>query len=359
MAITKYKLKNGQTRYRVSVYVDGIRIDQKGGFEKMKDARSYEAKVKARGKIERQWTYQEIEDLFLESYINSVKGSTFYSANRALQNHIPKEWRPRKIASIKPSELQALVNSLVENYAPATSTTYISIVSGVFRFAAKMKATDGNTFDSVIRPRSKKKPVEKWAVWTRKQISLFLQTCRDDYNPYTYAYFRMVLMTGMRIGESLAVRWKDFDYENLTLDIQQSIVGDAEGHQEIGTPKYDSVRKIAIDQETADAIQELRSFSSTERIFPVTPTTAHQWQYRLERTAGLPHTRMHNFRHEHATTLLKSGAYVKDVAERLGHKSVSTTLDIYADASHDKREVLRNLPDDFYDHLSSGHSPKA
>lgn len=358
MAITKYKLKNGQTRYRVSVYVDGIRIDQKAGFEKMKDARAYEAKVKARGKIERQWTYQEIEDLFLESYINSVRGQTFYTVRRVLKYHIPKEWRKRKITSIKPSEMQALVNSIVDDYAPSSARTYISNIASVFEFAAKMRATDGNIFDSVIRPRSKKKQEKKWATWTREQLAIFLDTCKEDEYPYMYPYFRMVLMTGMRLGESLAVMWKDFDYESLTINIQHSVVGNAYGHQEIGAPKYDSVRTIAIDQETADAIQSLRTIAKNEFIFPMTTRSVRRQLLRLEEKAGLPHTRIHNFRHEHATALLKSGAYVKDVAERLGHKSVSTTLDIYADASRDKREVLDHLPDDFYDHLSSEHSPK-
>jgi integrase len=51
---------------------------------------------------------------------------------------------------------------------------------------------------------------------------------------------------------------------------------------------------------------------------------------RLVRRSGLPHIRLHDLRHTHATQLLIQGVNVKVVSERLGHASVAITLDIYA-----------------------------
>jgi len=51
---------------------------------------------------------------------------------------------------------------------------------------------------------------------------------------------------------------------------------------------------------------------------------------RVLRLAGLPHIRFHDLRHTHATLLLKAGVHPKIVSERLGHGSVSFTLDVYS-----------------------------
>lgn len=349
MAIDKYKLKNGQTRYRVSVYVNGVRVAQKRGFEKLKDARAYEAKIKARGKVEKPWTYQEIEDLFLESYEKRVVGSTYYETKKSLMANIPKDWRRRPIKSIKLIEIQKLVNDLVSRLkAPST---YISRVSSVFDFAWKMGAIDRNPLDLVSKPKMKRPKNDQWAIWTTDQIGIFLEACKKDENLYIYPYFRLLITTGMRRCEPLGIFWRDFDAAGMCINLQTALSKDSEGHTTITEPKYDSTRLVAIDPITTEALTNLRETTQgndNQRIFPFSSAAPSRWLEKIEKKTGLPHTRIHNFRHEHATVLLKSGAYLKDVMYRLGHKSSSTTLEIYAEVSADKHEILNKIPDDLY-----------
>lgn len=347
MAIDKYTLKDGSTRYRVSVYMNGERIAQKRGFKTKKEAKNYEAHVLLTAKRPKLATYESVEKLYIESLESIYKESTVYQIENQLKNHVPKEWRKRRIDAIKPGECQQLSNELSARYKSAAA--FIGHISSVFEYAERMEIISKNPFSKIIKPAPRQKALsDEWSLWTEDELTRFLQEAKENPNPLAYPLFRLVLLTGMRRGEAIGLRWQDFDHDNMTVTIQSAVSLGRHGEPVQSTPKYNSSRTIAIDDETAEALEGLRPFSTDERIFPIGSTTVRRWFLKAEAAAGLPHSRLHNFRHEHTTMLLENGAYIKDVQERLGHRSAQTTLNIYAHASKDKRKVLDHLPKNHY-----------
>ena len=66
---------------------------------------------------------------------------------------------------------------------------------------------------------------------------------------------------------------------------------------------------------------------------PLLPdTVSHAWA-KLMKRIGLEGIRLHDARHSHASFMLKQGVHPKVVQERLGHASISTTLDLYSHVS--------------------------
>lgn len=63
---------------------------------------------------------------------------------------------------------------------------------------------------------------------------------------------------------------------------------------------------------------------------PIRPDSVTRAFHTIAKSAGLRVVRLHDLRHAHATILLEQGVHPKIVQERLGHSSVSTTLDIYS-----------------------------
>ena len=63
---------------------------------------------------------------------------------------------------------------------------------------------------------------------------------------------------------------------------------------------------------------------------PVEPRTFREYFATIVKKTGLPRIRFHDLRHTHATLLLQQGVHPKIVSERLGHTSISMTLDIYS-----------------------------
>lgn len=347
MAIDSYKLANGQTRYRVSVYVNGERVKQQRGFKTKKEARDFEARVRLEGAPKPYKTYDEVEKLYLASIESKYAGSTVYNTENALKNNVPQEWRRRNISAIKRDECQELANTVAARCK--SGAKYVERISKVFEFAERMEFIKRSPFANVIMPKVKKAETdEKWAFWTAEQYAHFLETAKEYGNVYAYPYFLLELMSGMRRGEPLGLKWSDFDYEARKINLHNAVSVTRSGNYAVRNTKYDSDRVIIIDQETADVIEALRPMSDGEYIFPISYGSVHYWFNKIEKLAGLPHSRLHNMRDEHATVLLQNGAYIKDVQERLGHKDAKTTLNAYAKANRDKGKVLDYLPKNHY-----------
>jgi integrase len=175
----------------------------------------------------------------------------------------------------------------------------------------------------------------------------------------------MALLTGMREGELLALRWSDINFEQQYLQVRHT-VRRIPGHGLTeGEPKSDSSRrKIVLSPLLVDVLRQhrLRQLEAKLRVGPVweehdlvfcnnrgkymdNPDLLKRFG-RLLKAAGLPHMHFHDLRHSTATFLLAMGVHAKIAQELLGHSNIAITLNIY---SH----VLPSLQKDAVDKLSN------
>jgi integrase len=182
-------------------------------------------------------------------------------------------------------------------------------------------------------------------VWTPAELSTFLAAIEGNRNE---ALFRLMAMTGLRRGELVGLRWSDveLDRHRLTVNQAATVVG---GVEAVDLPKTRlSRRVIDLDGDTATLLARHRArqlelylrlgvtASASDRVFtneigdPIRPHSVGQAFGRLVTSAGVRLIRLHDLRHTHASHLLMAGINVKVVSERLGHASVSFTLDTYA-----------------------------
>ena len=158
----------------------------------------------------------------------------------------------------------------------------------------------------------------------------------------------LALSTGMRRGEVLALRWKNVDLERSTLRVMESLEQTKAGLR-FKAPKTDRTRAITLP---AFAVQELRRLKrcqaeellmlgirqSGETIacaradgLPLQPRSlTHEFTRIISRLKEVPRICFHDLRHSHATQLLIAGVHPKVVQERLGHTTITTTLDLYS-----------------------------
>ena len=128
--------------------------------------------------------------------------------------------------------------------------------------------------------------------------------------------FYLELVSGIRKGELVALRWEDLDVEQRTISVSKQAVNDETGDLVVTRPKTEnSVRQIAIPQEAVELlIQEHAKHPSNPWLFPSSRTgsmyhpdsvaTLHQ---RILKDAGLGHLRFHDLRHTFATLALQNG----------------------------------------------------
>jgi len=148
----------------------------------------------------------------------------------------------------------------------------------------------------------------------------------------------MAVLTGMRIGELLALRWKNVDFERMIIRVRESVY---EGHT--STPKTQGgIRDIPFGPILEEALRNQgghRKTSDDSLVFPTRNGTHLRPGNLLKRClhpafakAGLRRFSWHDFRRTHATLLSDMGEPLKTVQAQLGHASLSTTAEIYTQA---------------------------
>jgi integrase len=161
-----------------------------------------------------------------------------------------------------------------------------------------------------------------------------------------HALWVVLLRTGMRPGEALALRWSDLSDGRLT--IHRTLVNGAGVGRVFETPKTNKSRRgVSIDKSTQAALAAHRKRQIEERlrmgaeykdqglIFatiyggPLNRDAISRRFKKLVRKAGLPDLRMYDLRHSQATLMLAAGVPLKVISERLGHANISMTADIY------------------------------
>ncbi len=186
-------------------------------------------------------------------------------------------------------------------------------------------------------PRAARPPV--YPVWTPDELTQYLLAVKDD--PH-YVAFHLAAATGLRRGELLGLRWCDIDCERRQLRVVQALI--EVGHElTVGVPKTERSRRVvALDARTTDLLTAEREIAECRQGFddrdllfkteagdPIHPALFSYYFSRSIRRAGVRRIRLHDLRHTHATHALQAGVHPKVVSERLGHSTVTITLDTY------------------------------
>ncbi|HFU3941019.1 TPA: tyrosine-type recombinase/integrase [Streptococcus suis] len=210
----------------------------------------------------------------------------------------------------------------------------------------------------------KKLPIEKTKMqfWTVEEFHQFLTLFEpEEYN--IKLLFTVLFFTGLRLGEALALTWQDIDFSSNTIHITKSIYVN-KGISHISTTKTKAgTRRIIINKKLSQELQhwqqqqkyllgQFTSDSLTLQVFQSNPLTitknAVEKQYKkiLERDETLKKIRIHDFRHSHASLLINQGEDYLVVKERLGHASITTTIDTYSHLYPSKQKALADKLDD-------------
>lgn len=217
------------------------------------------------------------------------------------------------------------------------------ILYEALRHAVKHGILIGNPAMAVDPPR----PENKEIAWLGPgDVRLFLDSANQGLY---YPAFYTAVYTGMRRGELLGLRWCDVDIDLATLSVVQTLQQLKNGQYIFrGTKSKRGRRQIALSPSLAILLREHRAQQEDTRkllgkpiepidlVFshpdgaPLRPDSLTRAFSRIVRSLGLDGIRLHDLRHAHATLMLQQGIHPKIVSERLGHSSISITLDTYS-----------------------------
>ncbi len=226
--------------------------------------------------------------------------------------------------------------------APRTRLHIHRILKSALKHALQLQLVARNPADAIKAPRVKKATI---TTLTIEQSAVLLDAIRDKpiYWPVLLA-----LTTGMRRGEILALRWKNVDFNKKTVRVVESLEQTKKGIR-FKAPKTERTRAVILPDY---AVEELRNWKEKQNEAlkkldigqthetlvcarydgePLWPTSlTHEFIKAIRKLPNLPRVRFHDLRHSHATQLLMAGVHPKIAQERLGHTTITTTLDLYS-----------------------------
>lgn len=368
MKITEVKKKDGSNVYRASVYLGVDQVTGKkvktsitGRTRKEVKSKAQHAQLdfKANGstvhKAVRVKNYQELAELWLESYRLTAKPQTFIATERMVNSHLVPVFGKIKLDKLAASYIQNFINDLSSRLVHFGVVH--SINSRILKYGVSLQLLPFNPARDIILPRKPKresKAIKFIAPDDLKSLLGYMEKLAfKKYSHYfDYVLYSLLLATGCRFGEAVALEWSDIDLENATISISKNYNRLVDL---VGPPKSKAgVRVISIDRKT---VNMLKLYKNRQRqlfvedgarapsvVFAI-PTKEYQnmatRQDSLDRRCkeiGIPRFTFHAFRHTHASLLLNAGISYKELQYRLGHATLAMTMDIYSHLSKDKEK---------------------
>lgn len=248
------------------------------------------------------------------------------------------------LTQLRPEHLQKHYTARLNNGLSARTVRYHhAVIHKALQTAVKWGLVSRNVADGVDIPRTRRNEMQTWDEY---DITRFLEAAKDS--PY-YALFYTALYTGMRRSELLGLKWSDVDFILSQVYINRSLHHLKDGSYVFTQPKSArSQRTIALPPSAILTLREHHETQKLERgmlgielkdddlVFstlegkPLRPNTITRAWSMLAARAGVKVIRLHDARHTHASLMLKQGIHPKIVQERLGHASISMTLDTYS-----------------------------
>ncbi|MBM6540596.1 tyrosine-type recombinase/integrase [Streptococcus dysgalactiae subsp. equisimilis] len=371
------KAKNGGWIVDVSNGVDPITLNQRRivrkGFKTKKEAieaeqyiRGVELKSKiSNGRITIDMLYQLLKQ---EDVINHRKQSYINTQDNNYNRHIKDYFlKVIDVSRLDYDDIykfrEYLRNTTAQNSNEPLNPNTINKIMVLLKKILDIGIKKGYYTNNPVK-MLKKLPIAKAQLnyWSIEEFKEFLNL----FEPGEYNYqlfFTCLFFTGMRLGEALALTWNDIEFTTQTIHITKSIYISKDISYLSTTKTKAGMRRITIHKKLNDELKEwkktqyklLNNFIIGDinelQIFQNSPmgitknATEKLYKKILKRDPNIKRIRIHDFRHSHASLLINQGEDYLVVKERLGHASITTTIDTYSHLYPSKQKSLADKLD--------------
>ena len=244
-----------------------------------------------------------------------------------------------RVADIAPNDFTDYIKQLTAHgYARTGIKRQMEIVSAPLRWAHTQRIIKYNPCQGSKVPakaRVKKPPRDVGAFTPEEQERLRFVLRKHEHDSF-YA-MELMLETGIRVGECLALDWNDVDIEKHKLHIHKTVVEEASGKAYIreGAKTDSSKRVVPLSPRAVEILRELAAKSETDYLFCCNKktwlkySTIRKWVIEVCERASVPYRSPHAFRHTFATNQFYKGTNIKILSKLLGHSNTSITYNTY------------------------------
>lgn len=356
------KRASGRTTYTV-YYRDQRRRSREKTFDRKTDASQFKAKVeheRYRGVLVDTTGARRAFIELMKEYVNATQvrwtTNTRVRNESLIRNHIEPTLGGLAVGSVTHADIQGLIASVSQSHAPDTTRKVYNLVRGAFDWAIDRSLVASSPCRRIALPPHSHN--EK-----RFLNSEEVKALADAIDPRFRAMVFVGAMTGLRPGELRALRMERVDLMHRRLTVAESLV-EVQGRLVSRPPKGRSHRVIELPTE---AVRSLEShlgqygpghgglvFSSAAG-GAIRPSNFRRrvWGPAVERSVGAP-CRIHDLRHTHVALLIEARVDSLVIRDRLGHQSITITLDHYGHLFGGRDREAADLIDAAFEHPGVG-----
>lgn len=288
-------------------------------------------------------------NVFLNHWLEEIhkptlRLSSYIKYRKVIDTYILPELGHLKLQKLSPQIVQAFYRRKEkEGLAPKTVNSIHGVLHKALDTAVRWNMLARNVCDVLSPPRIVKHEIQPLSM---EQAQHLLEVARGDRLEMPLL---LALVTGLRRGELLGLKWADIDFAQGALQVKRTLDYVAHhGYVESESKTKSGRRRIALPKFVVEALKQHRIQQLEQRLkvgeawqesdYVFTGLTGGPFNPRyllilfdqLLESAELPHMRFHDLRHSAATILLSMGINPKIVQEILGHSNISMTMDVYS-----------------------------
>jgi integrase len=277
------------------------------------------------------------------------KRSTLEGYQSILEQHIVPFFGSRTVDRVERRHVEAFATSLERKGLAANSRiNALNLLSAIFELAVRRGRAVTNPVRGVERPRGGSADPDIRYLTMEEVEAVLRAVPEDDVGRVERPLYLAAVMTGMRRGELLGLRWGDIDWQTKRIRVRRNYV-----RGEFGPPKSKrSSRSVPLTDRLAGELHRLydaSAFQADEDLVFAHPHSRKQgtpldgsrvlkrFKAALRR-AGVRDVRFHDLRHTFGTRMAAAGVPMRTLQEWMGHRDFATTL-VYADYTPSEREA--------------------
>ena len=336
-------------QYRYTDWQGKRRKSTKRGFATKREAEEWLRNFLITQKADFDMKFEDFWKMYCADMETRLREHTMRTKKYIVELKILPYFGDKRVNDITAADIRQWQNELIKmGYSPTYLKTINNQLSAIFNYAVRYYDLKSNP--CVKAGSMGKSKAEEMDFWTGEEFRKFIDSVMNKR--LSYMAFMTLYWTGMRMGELLALNPKDIDLEKRTISITKSYqrLGKKDVITPPKTPK--SKRVITVPEFLAadikDYMDSLYDLQENDRLFPITKYYLEHEMQRGIKESGVKRIRVHDLRHSHASMLIELGFSPLEIANRLGHEKVETTLNTYAHLYPNKQTKLAERLDSEY-----------
>ena len=336
-------------QYRYTDWQGKRRKSTKRGFATKREAEEWLRNFLITQKADFDMKFEDFWKIYCADMETRLREHTMRTKKYIVELKILPYFGNKRVNDITAADIRQWQNELIKmGYSPTYLKTINNQLSAIFNYAVRY-------YDLKSNPCAKagsmgKSKAEEMDFWTGEEFRKFIDSVMNKR--LSYMAFMILYWTGMRLGELLALNPKDVDLEKRTISITKSY--QRFGKKDVITPPKTSKSKRVITipeflaADIKDYMDSLYDLQEDDRLFPITKYYLEHEMQRGIKESGVKRIRVHDLRHSHASMLIELGFSPLEIANRLGHEKVETTLNTYSHLYPNKQTKLAERLDREY-----------